>query len=413
MLVDAVEQYKDNFVVDEKNGKAIVPEIYEQYLKHAKKSRNAAQINSFLNLSKSYLHIQAKELDSRWFELNTEAGIVDLRTGSLRPHDPSALFTKICPFSPSKQGEHMWLDHISLVCCSDQELMNYLQIKFGSYCYGKVLHEGIDIIDGGGRNGKSTTFNAAAKTLGDFAGSVDSIILTSETQNRGPKLATLRGKRLVICPELEEGSRLSIQTLKRLASTDSLTIEAKYKDPEDVEPTHSLVLFTNYLPRVGSVDAGTWRRLSIIPFNAVMPTGNEDVPNFADELVSQAGGAILQWMIDGARLFCENGFHFNIPSAVEQATSAYQQKEDWLKQFISERCIRDINTRVRSSEIYLEYKNYSISNGDYCRRAADFSKAMETAGFKKVIINGRPYWKGIRIDYAQQYEEPPPYQRYG
>ena len=42
----------------------------------------------------------------------------------------------------------------------------------------------------------------------------------------------------------------------------------KYKDPFSFVPSHTLVLYTNHLPKVGAIDAGTWRRLIVIPFNA-------------------------------------------------------------------------------------------------------------------------------------------------
>ena len=81
--------------------------------------------------------------------------------------------------------------------------------------------------------------------------------LTAEKANRGASLATLRGKRLVITGELEEHQRLSVSVLKQLGSTDKLNIEEKYKQPESVRQSHTLVLFTNHLPRVGSTDNGT------------------------------------------------------------------------------------------------------------------------------------------------------------
>ena len=88
----------------------------------------------------------------------------------------------------------------------------------------------------------------------------------------------------MVTGELEEHQRLSIATLKQLASTDRLVIEEKFKQPETVKQTHTLVLFTNHLPRVGSTDNGTWRRLIVVPFNATIPAG-AGIQNYADVLV--------------------------------------------------------------------------------------------------------------------------------
>ena len=38
--------------------------------------------------------------------------------------------------------------------------------------------------------------------------------------------------------------------------------------PFHFDPSHTLVLYTNHLPKVSANDDGTWRRLIVIPFNA-------------------------------------------------------------------------------------------------------------------------------------------------
>ena len=62
--------------------------------------------------------------------------------------------------------------------------------------------------------------------------------------------------------------RLNTSNIKQLCSTDEITAEKKYKDPFKYIPTHTLVLYTNHLPKVGAIDDGTWRRLIVIPFEA-------------------------------------------------------------------------------------------------------------------------------------------------
>ena len=95
----------------------------------------------------------------------------------------------------------------------------------GMALIGAVYQEGILIAYGGGRNGKSTFFNALGEVPGDYAGSMDIRTLTTEKANRGALLATLRGKRLLVTGELEEHQRLSVSVLKQLGSADKLNIE--------------------------------------------------------------------------------------------------------------------------------------------------------------------------------------------
>lgn len=404
MLQDARADYREHVVIDEVTGSRTIDEKYVKYTKHAAKSRSGHAIKNILELSRAYLNIKAAELDPNPFYLNTAAGIADLRTGRILPHDSTSLCTRYAPYCPSDDGAEIWQDFLTLITQGDEEVQGYLQQLAGMCAIGEIYHEGIVLAVGGGRNGKSTFFNTLSIVLGDYAGGIDSTVLTTERQNRGAALATLRGRRLVTCGELEEGQRLSVQTLKRLASTDPLTIEEKFKQPETVKPSHHICLFSNFLPRVGSTDGGTWRRLTVIPFNATMPKGSGEILNYAEKLAKDAGGAILQWIIDGAVMFCRNRFHLTIPYTIAAATQEYKQREDWLQLFLSERCRQERGVSIRCGELYNAYKLHAASTGDYCRRMMDFNAAMEAAGFQQVSGRGnKKSWIGVKLNHS--YEE--------
>ena len=367
------------------------------FRRHAQHLRSARPLNNMTELSKPYLLLKADCLDANPFDLNTPAGIVDLTTGMLRPHDRKAYCSRITNASPGEKGAEMWEKFLNTVTCGDGSVQGFLQMVAGMALIGAVYQEGILIAYGGGRNGKSTFFNALGEVLGDYSGSMDIRTLTIEKANRGASLATLRGKRLVITGALEEHQRLSVSVLKQLGSTDKLNIEEKYKQPESVRQRHTLVLFTNHLPRVGSTDNGTWRRLTVVPFQAVISERN-GVQNYAEVLARDAGQAILSWAIEGAGNFIRNGCKLDIPDAVEEATDAYRQREDWLNSFLEERCVRDENARTAARALYMEYRSWASDSGEFIRRENDFSAAMEGMGFRKVKISGKPTYKGISID---------------
>lgn len=385
------------------------------YLTHATQSRMAGRIRGMLELSKSNLIVKADKLDADPFTLNTPAGIVNLLTSKLTPHDAGSPFlwctrmTKCRPMDFDSEADQkaydVWSNFLDEITCHDYSLAGFLQMVAGMALIGKVFHEGILIATGSGRNGKSTLFNAFAGVLGDYAGTIDSRVLTTDRQNKGAALATLRGRRLVLAAELEEHQRLSTSTLKQLASTDMLTIEEKYRAPESVRQTHTLVLFTNHLPRVGSTDNGTWRRLTVVPFNAVI-SENRAIQNYADVLVEQCGSAILSWAIEGAALFIQNGYRLTIPDAVAEATEEYRAQENWVENFISDRCIRDSGARIGARTLYLEYKAWAEENGEYIRRERDFSAALENAGYQKIKPKGTFNYIGLRINYSEKYGNP-------
>ena len=133
---------------------------------------------------------------------------------------------------------------------------------------------------GEGRNGKSTFWNTLSRVLGTYSGNMSADTLTVGCKrNVKPELAEAKGKRIIIAAELEEGMRLNTSNVKQLCSTDEIYAEKKYKDPFSFVPSHTLVLYTNHLPKVGAIDAGTWRRLIVIPFNAKIE-GSSDIKNY-------------------------------------------------------------------------------------------------------------------------------------
>lgn len=372
------------------------------YLTHAKQTRSAGRLKNMLELAKPAFVVKADTLDSNPADLNTPAGIVDLTTGTLRLHDRAARCSQITAASPGEQGAQMWADFLDTITQGDGSLQGFLQLVAGMALHGKVYHEGLILAHGAGRNGKSTFFNALAAVLGDYAGSLDIDVFTTDRQNRGAALATLRGKRLVIAGELEEGRRLSVATVKKVCSTDRITIEEKYKQPETIIPSHTLCLFTNHLPRVGSTDPGTWRRLIVVPFRATIPT-QETRSNYGDTLVQQAGPSILSWAIEGAVNFAHNGYRLQMPDVVEEVTEAYRGQEDWLSNFIAECCILNADARVRAGELYQEYRAWAQRNGDYVRRLPDFNTAMEAAGFQKISPGNRKTWVGLSLSTTPIY----------
>ena len=137
--------------------------------------------------------------------------------------------------------------------------------------------------------------------------------------------------------------------------------------------------------------------MTVVPFQAVIPE-RDGVQNYAEVLARDAGEAILSWAIEGAKKFIRNGCKLDIPDAVEKATDAYRQREDWLNSFLEERCVRDERARTAARALYLEYRSWASDSGEFVRRENDCSAAMEDLGFRKVKISGKPTYKGISID---------------
>jgi len=165
-------------------------------------------------------------------------------------------------------------------------------------------------------------------------------------------------------------------------------------------PSHTLVLYTNHLPKVGAIDAGTWRRLIVIPFNAKIE-GRSDIKNYADYLYDQAGGAILTWIIEGAQRVISKDYHITQPQVVQDAIASYRENNDWLAHFLYDCCDVDKAYTEKSGELYSAYRNYSLQVGEYTRGTTDFYVALESAGFirRKTKVGTIVYGLRLQSDF--------------
>ena len=410
MLIDALDILhgaQSKAIIDPDN-EAIAKNLKaaKAYYAHAQASRSNNRLDALLKISISYpvIGVKLSDFDPDPLRLNTPAGIINLATGEIKPHDPTAMCSKITACSPDTKGLEIWGEFIKTITCYDEDLAYYLQQIIGLSIIGAVYEESAYFAVGGGRNGKSTFFNAIADILGDYSVCVPHEIITADQQSKKFMLPILRGCRMALTGELEEHRRLSTALLKAVTSTDEIRAEEKYKTPESFKPTHSLFLFTNHLPRVGSTDNGTWRRIKIIPFNAVIES-DSTIMNYGQYLVENAGGAILRWAIDGAAIVIRNGFKIQSPPCVETATEEYKGRENWVSNFIDDCCELNTSFNIRGGQLYQMYKEWATGCGEFVRRQADFVDALQRAGYKKHSPQNKVTWIGIG-------SKPPEFNRY-
>ena len=355
------------------------------YYQFVMKRRDYRYIMATHNTAKPMLAVDLSELDKDDMLLNTPDATYNLKLGLSGSQEHSALdfLTKMTTASPSDQGMGLWLETLATFFCGDQELIDYVQMVVGMAAIGKVYQEHMIIAYGGGANGKSTFWNTIARVLGSYSGKLSADALTmSNKRNVKPEMAELKGKRLIIASEMDEGMRLNTGLVKQLCSTDEIYAEKRYKDPFHFVPSHTLVLYTNHLPKVGANDDGIWRRLIVIPFNAKI-TGKSDVKNFADHLYDHAAPAIVSWIIEGAEKAIKVNFKTKLPRVVQESVKAYREANDWLGHFIEENCEIEAGYLQKSGDLYSAYRAYALQNGEYIRSTTDFYTALETAGYHR------------------------------
>ena len=363
------------------------------------KYRNIRSLNNALDAAKPLVLRSPEQLDGDPFLLNTPGGTYDLSKGlgGWKATDPADLITKVTSVVPDEEGMQLWKDALKVFFCDDDSMINYVQMICGLALIGKVYTEAMIIAYGDGKNGKSTFWNVVYKVLGSYSGNISADALPVNCKrNVKPEMAELKGKRLIIAAELQEGMRLNTSVVKQLCSTDPIFAEKKFKAPFSFEPSHTLVLYTNHLPKVNASDDGTWRRLIVIPFHAKIQ-GQDDKKNYTQYLVEHAGGAVLSWLIEGAMKVVAADFKVDRPQCVLDAIGAYRDNNDWFGTFVNDCCEVHEDNKEKSGELYKRYREYCLENGEFARSTTDFYSALEQSGFKRKKTNKGTLVLGLSI----------------
>ncbi|MDR1639381.1 MAG: hypothetical protein LBC41_02455 [Clostridiales bacterium] len=257
------------------------------------------------------------------YKLNTPAGTVDLRTGMLHPHDPADLITNVTAWAPSDVGIDKWLEFLGHVTGHDKELESFIQIVAGKILVGKT-DEFLVVANGEESSGKRILFRIFDIVLNDYSCTISPDVVSVQLEKRIDRdLEALRGKRLVLSEEPGLGKRLDANVIKLL--TTSSSISAKVKRRVIFEPSHTAVFLTDKYPIIKRLNLPLLRKIIEIPFPANYSKGNSHIR--AQVLCDNAGGAIMQWMIDGAIRYVGQGCDLGpLPKCVDSSTSIYRDE---------------------------------------------------------------------------------------
>ena len=312
----------------------------------------------------------------KWL-LNTPGGLVDLRTGELRTHDPTALITKITEVGPAGECP-IWRKQLDLVTAGDRTLQEYLQRWAGYSLTGLILEEALAFFYGSGRNGKDTFVTTFQLILGDYARLAPIKTFTVSKNDQHPTdLAGLRSARLVVGSETSGGSRWDEERIKLLTGGGKVSARFMRGDFFDYMPEYKLWIMGNHKPSLRRVDVAMRRRLQLVPFTVQIT--RVDI-NFKASLRPEWPG-ILQWAIQGCLDWQRRGL--DPPPAVIEATQEYFADQDTLGRWLSERGDLENNAQTRSSDAYADWKRWTETVKEYTGAQRVFSQGLMEKGFKQ------------------------------
>lgn len=317
------------------------------------------------------------QLDAHAWELNTPAGIVNLRTGELHPADPARLHTRVTTASPDPDADPgRWLEFLADTFAGHDELPAYLQRLVGYSVTGVVREHVLPFAFGPGANGKGVFLETLRAVLGDYATTApNGFLMAQKYSSHETEIARLAGARMVVCSEVNDGDRFDEAKVKQLTGGDALTARFMRQDHFTFQPTHKLWLMGNYQPSVNGGGHSFWRRLRILPFNNTVPE-EKQVEDLQGILARDHGGAVLAWIIAGAAAYANGGLAE--PESVRAATAEYAHDQNTVARFLED-CCRiggGDHVQIKTSIIRAAYERWCHGEGVTPVTATAFGRAL-------------------------------------
>lgn len=396
--IKAIESEGSNFPIDQ------VMELR----RWCKESQSHARLRAMVSLASKLeqMNVRQSDFDNHVTGINTPAGFVSIHKGEAKMCSGRPLVAKVtnADFNAGKDCPR-FQRFLQEVFEQDQELISWMQRALGYSILGNTDEQCLFIAYGQGANGKSTLFEVIREILGDYAKVTDFELFLNNHKSDVRLLEAvgeLAGIRFALASEVDSNKRFSDSVIKRLTGGDTLRGTKLRQSSFEFKPQFKLWFLANHLPFAKDGSHGFWRRIKVVPFNRKFTLEERD-PSLINKLLEERDG-ILSWLIEGAaswsrQRMISGGTGLDTCDAVDNATTAYRDDNDFISLFISERILEAEGQSIRARELYDAYQLWSDRTGEPIALSENlFSRRMEERGLKKTRSKDGQYYRGICLN---------------
>ena len=311
-------------------------------------------------------HIKAKTLvDRSEFDkdpdiINVKNGLINLRTGEFKVHDPNclSLIQLPVPYNPKARPRRIIPFMYNVLYPSDVPLM----LEYIAYCLIRDNKLQKDLMCVGDEdNGKSVMLKIISQFLGRE--NISSKTLHSLVSDRFAT-ADLHGKLANIFADLSAKRLQDVEAFKVLASGDRISAERKFQNSFEFEPTAKLIFRANTPPKpTDDMENAYYKRWMLTPFNlrkncffCKKPIVKD--PDLTEKITTdeELSGLLNLVLISARRLLAKRRF---VKSPMtEQVRERYQRMSDPVKAWLDYRCVLGAQYETDKQELHSDFISY-------------------------------------------------------
>lgn len=286
--------------------------------------------------------------------LNVRNGLIDLRTGELRPHDPAHYCTRIAGARYDETIDTRGVEALMLDWCGGDEAMaDYAWSLAGEAALGRGKRAFV-VCYGPPGTGKSCLTQLVMTALGSYATSVSPTTWLKGTteSERQEQLSRTVGARLVASPELPGGRWDPVIKAFTSGGQDVVSIAGKWQRARDVRPTGLIWLTGNDVPE--GADAAMRDRALFLPLTRTYDRNQR----WADDVLPTYGQAALARIVRAAVECYARGGPLPMPGRAAE-TRAEHMAEPFV-QWLAEH--EEKGARVGARELWLAWERSKAKN---------------------------------------------------
>lgn len=227
---------------------------------------------------------------------------------------------------------------------------------------------------GRGRNGKGQFKEIILRLVGASNATATTIdgLIHSRFES-----ARLYKKKVATIGETNFGLLEDTAAIKMLTGGDLIPAEFKNKKPFEFYNTAKIIINTNSIPPTTDKTDAFYSRCIMVTFPNQFPKGKDIVdtipPREYDNLVAKC--------IEILKELLERG-EFSGEGTIQEKAQQYEALSNPLNEFISDKCIKDVNAITPLWHIQEQFKEYLISRGLRVYTDATIKKLLESNGFE-------------------------------
>lgn len=235
-----------------------------------------------------------------------------------------------------------------------QDIIDYLQILLGAMLdrNPEALQQGL-LLYGKQDSGKSTFLGTIAKVIGDYAWALQpNDILYNKGSHKHPAWKVpMQGCVFVYVPDIPKNSTLDAAEAKPLLTGDTISTRVMSGMPYNYEPTALIAISANHVIRM---EPGMVSRFVTIRFNNSFKRGKGGKKDaLATRLAKEEGGAILNWMLQGYKIYKSHGMPDMPPELSAEVETLQEAGKSFLQQQLEDKftITGDMKHRIHIAEI--------------------------------------------------------------